>query len=132
MGVERWREFIDETEVRKALSIFKPNNQLFEIRILQGKKVISGYFKDPNVFFDCVNTVDFRNTNVYFSLGYLEDALYSRSQRDVLRQNVQTTSDKEIDGYQWFFVDLDPVRPAGVSSSDKELAIAKEKAKQKI
>lgn len=128
MGVERWREFIDETEVRKALSIFKPNNQLFEIRILQGKKVISGYFKDPNVFFDCVNTVDFRNTNVYFSLGYLEDALYSRSQRDVLRQNVQTTSDKEIDGYQWFFVDLDPVRPAGVSSSDKELAIAKEKA----
>ena len=128
MAIERWKKFIDETEVRKALSIFKPDNQLFEIRVLQGKKAISGYFRDPDVLFDKVPTIDWRNTNVYFSLGYLEDALYSRSQRDTFRQNTQTTSDKEVEGYQWFFVDLDPVRPAGISSSDAELALAKEKA----
>ena len=133
MAVEKWREFIDEDEVRKALSIFKPDNQLFEIRILQKRngrtKMISGYFKGPDKFFEKASLVDFRDANIYFSLGYLNEALYSRTQRDTLRSVSTTTSDNEVDGYQWFFVDLDPVRPAEISSSKEELEYAREKAK---
>ena len=126
----KWTNFVNENEVRKALSVFKPDNQLFEVRILKNaggrKSIISGYFKDPDVFFSKLDSVDLRDTNVYFSLGYLNEALYSRSQRDTLRQVSQTTADNEIDGYQWFFVDVDPVRPAGVSSSNDELKKAGE------
>lgn len=131
MGLS-WKLFVDEDEVRKALSIFKPDNQLFEIRILKEgsrrKQISSGYFKDPDKFFEKLDTFDLRQTNIYFSLGYLNEALYSRSQRDTLRQVSQTTSDNEVDGYQWFFVDLDPVRPTGISSSDSELKKAEQKA----
>lgn len=129
----KWQDFVNEDEVRKALSVFKPDNQLFEIRILKDvgrrKQIISGYFTSVDVFLDRLETVDLRNTNIYFSLGYLDESLYSRSQRDSLRQVSQTTSDNEVEGYQWFFVDIDPVRAAGISSSKEELQLAVNKAK---
>ena len=37
-------EKLEEDKIREALAIIKPNGQLFEIRILQGKQTISGYF----------------------------------------------------------------------------------------
>ena len=39
-----------------------------------------------------------------------------------------TTSDSDVEGYQWLFVDLDPIRPTGISSSNEEMNAAKELA----
>jgi len=41
-----------------------------------------------------------------------------------IRQTDQTTSDRDVRFYRWLPLDLDPVRPAGISSSDSELADA--------
>ena len=56
----------------------------------------------------------------------LNDACYSREQRDRLEQFTKaTTSDNDIIKYNWLMVDLDPKRPTGTSSSAEELQKAK-------
>ncbi|WP_202800867.1 hypothetical protein, partial [Pelosinus fermentans] len=41
-----------------------------------------------------------------------------------------TTNDNDIVGYKWLFIDVDPQRPAGVSSSEEQLRKAKERGNQ--
>ena len=122
---------IDITELRKAIAQLKPDGDLFEVRIMGDRiKTISGYFKDVETLIKAFETVDLRNTNVYITLNTPADALYSRHQSDKLVVPKQTTSDKEIIRYDWLFIDLDPVRPAGISSTDEELHEASELAQQ--
>jgi DnaB-like helicase C terminal domain. len=110
------------TELRKAISQLKPDGELFEVRII-GDKInpLSGYFRDVETLIKAFDTVDLRNTNVYITLNKLTDALYSRQQADRFLNAKNTTSDKEVEAYDWLFIDLDPERPAGISSTDEEL-----------
>lgn len=128
----KWSEYIDENELRKTISILKPGHQLFEIRIISGqgsqKKIISGYFTSAETVIKAFDTVDVRNRNIYISLNEMNPACYSREQHDKFLQVSQATADSEILRYLWFFVDLDPVRLSGVSSTDSELECAKEQA----
>lgn len=129
----RWSEIVDTNEVKKTIDALKPNHQLFEIRILGSdkRKVLSGYFTDADTLLDAFDKVDLRNTNIYITLNQINSALYSRTQHDRFVANTNTTSDTEVDRYQWLFIDLDPVRPANISSSDEEL-LAAEQLKEKI
>jgi len=115
---------IDEKKVRETLSILKPDGELFEVRIIgkrNGRKVlISGYFTDVDTCIKAFDTVDLRNVNVYITLNKLKDAVYSRNQRDKFIATDNTSSDSDIESYKWLFIDLDPVRPSGVSSSFTE------------
>lgn len=122
----RWSEIVDYDELKKTISVLKPNHQLFEVRVLGSNKrnVLSGYFTDADVLIKAFDTVDLRNTNVYITLNTLNDALYSRIQHDRFVANTSTTSDPEVSAYQWLFLDFDPVRPANISSSDEELMAA--------
>lgn len=128
----KWSEYIDENELRKTISILKPDHQLFEIRIISGqgsqKKIISGYFTSAETVIKAFDTVDVRNRNIYISLNEMNPACYSREQHDKFLQVSQATADSEILRYLWFFVDLDPVRLSGVSSTDSELECAKKQA----
>lgn len=116
---------LDEKQVRKTLAILKPNKQLFEIRIKQEKTIYSGYFTDVDTFLMEVGKLPNLNANCYISLNSINDACYSRSQRDKFLRNPVTTGDKDIDGYEWLLVDLDPVRPSDTSATDTELTMAK-------
>lgn len=120
--------YYDEQIIRKALSLLKPNNEIFEIRILfSNKKVLSGYFKDVDTAIKQIKTVDLKNANVYFTINSVEDACYDRSQQDVLQMyNKATTSDKDIKSYDYIMIDLDPVRPSDTSSTDEQIQEAKE------
>lgn len=123
----RWSEYINESELRKAIAILKPNHQLFEVRIFGGSKniIISGYFTDVDTLIKAFDTVDVREKNIYITLNNINPACYSREQHDKFKQVKQTTSDSEITDYQWLFIDLDPVRPTGISSTDTELGYAR-------
>jgi len=129
----RWTDIVDTNEVKKTIDILKPEHQLFEIRILGSNKrnVLSGYFTDSATLLEALDSVDLRNTNVYITLNKVNEALYSRSQHDKFVNNTNTTSDPEIDAYQWLFIDFDPVRPTNISSSDEELKLA-EVSKNKV
>ena len=119
---------INESELRKAVQCLKPDNQLFEIRIIGHQKPISGYFKDADTLVKALDTVDIRNANVYITLNQVNEACFSRMQSEKFLKGANATSDTEIDGYNFLFIDIDPQRPAGISSSNEEYKAACEKA----
>lgn len=129
----RWTDIIDEEELQKTINVLKPGHQLFEIRVFGADKrrVISGYFTDCDTLISALNTIDPRDKNLYFTLNKVNAAVYARSQHDKFVANVNTTSDPEIDRYEWLFIDLDPERITNISSSDSELAAA-EKLKNEV
>lgn len=126
--VTRLNDMINEQELRKALNIFKPNNQLFEIRVLKKapKRTLSGYFTDIDTAVNELMKQDLRGFTTYFTLNNINEACYSRRQRDHFIVPENTTQDTDINLYEWFFIDLDPVRVSEISSSDEELNYAKE------
>lgn len=113
----------DETEVRKTISILKPNNQLFEVRIISGRWNASGYFTDADTLISELNRYRFHeNSNIYITLNDVKPECYSRKQRDKLVDNASpTTSDSEIQGFDRLMIDFDPKRAAGTSSSDEQV-----------
>lgn len=118
---------LDESQLRKALNILKPDGTLFEVRMLmaQPKRTMSGYFKDADTAIEALKNTDLRNWNVFFTLNSIEESCYDRIQHNKLTVPQNTTADKEIEVYTWLLIDLDPDRPTGISSSDKEVEKAK-------
>ena len=117
---------INPSEIRKAIQLLKDPGELFEIRIVGGnkKQLLSGYFTDVDVLLKQLSSQGLRDKNVYISLNRIDRALYSRTQHDRFVLGPTTTSDHNVTDYEWFFVDLDPIRIADVSSTDDELAQA--------
>lgn len=124
----RWEGIIDAEELRRSINVLKPEHQLFEIRMFGSdkRKIISGYFTDYDTLLSALDTIDPRNKNLYITLNKVNEALYARTQHDKFSSNVNTTSDQDIDRYEWLFVDFDPKRPTDISSSEKELKAAGE------
>ena len=123
----RWEQFINAQEVRKAIAILQSPGDVFEVRAIgtAKKDILSGYFRDAETLLKAFDTIDMRRRNVYITLGKVKDECFARSQSECFLKSPQTSSDTEIVSYRWLFVDLDPVRTAGISSSDTELEDAK-------
>ena len=64
--------------------------------------------------------VKFQQSNIYFTLQIIDPRLIGRAYNKLKPTN-QTTSDNNVIAYRWIPIDVDPKRPAGVSSSDSEL-----------
>lgn len=121
---------IDEKEIRKAISVLKPGNQLFECRIIYNNRATySGYFRGADELLRGMEGIrDFADCNFYVTLNELNSACYDRSQRGRFEKNSKaTTSDNDVIGYQWLMVDLDPRRPTGTSSDADQIEKAKSK-----
>ena len=116
----------DYDEIRKTIKLLKPNNALFEIRIL-GKKTYSGYFTDVEKMIEELKKMpDWSVTGeqFYFTLNKINHDCYAREQKDRILLGKSTTQDKEIISYKYILIDFDPKRPSGVSSTDSELSKA--------
>lgn len=120
---------MDFERVKEALELLKPDGALYEIRILKGRQVISGYFTDTSTLERAFQKVNLRDANVFYTLNRIDPACYSRNQKDRFLQEKVTTSDSDITDYQWLLIDLDPVRRTGISSTNSELIMAHDKAK---
>lgn len=124
-------DYFDETQVRKTISCLKPDGRLFEVRLLRKPKTASGYFTSADTLIQELKKFDLRGWNAYITLNEISDKCYARDQHDhFVSPPGPTTNDEDITGYDWLFVDLDPIRPTGISSSDDELQQAKELAKK--
>ena len=122
---------VDDINVRKTIAVMKPDGQLFEIRVVYGSKVnYSGYFRDADSMLMAMerDIRDFKDCNFYITVNSLNDNCFGREQRNKFVKNPKaTTSDKDVVGYDWLFIDLDPVRPTGTSSTDEQLKEAKDR-----
>lgn len=113
--------------IRKWYDIFKDNHDLVEIRIIDNnsKKTYSGYFTDIESILLSIRKYD--DCNIYFTLNSIDDACYSREQRDrIITKPKCTTSDKEILGRDWCLIDIDCEKPADTNSTNQEKELAKE------
>lgn len=120
---------IDEAEIQRAIEALKPEGELFEVRVISASKKDKpyvGYFTDAITLIRELRKVITKGSNVYITLQVINEACYSREQRDTFIKGASTTTDNDIDGYDWLMVDLDPTRPSGVSSSEEELQAAKD------
>lgn len=124
----RWEQFINPAEVRKAIKTLQDPGDVFEVRAIgtAKKDILSGYFRDAETLLKAFDTIDLRQRNIYITLGKVKDECFARSQSERFLKSPQTSSDTEIVSYRWLFVDLDPVRTAGISSSNAELKDAEE------
>lgn len=128
----RWDGYVNADEVRKAISTLQAPGKVFEVRIIgtAKKDILSGYFRDAETLLQKFDTVDLRQRNVYITLGEVKDECFARAQSECFLKSPQTSSDTEIVAYRWLFVDLDPVRSAGISSSNAELNEARKLARK--
>ena len=116
-------------EIRKTIHALKNDGELFEVRCLEanGKRVSSGYFRNADTMLEQLCHLNSSDSNIYMVLNDIKPDCYSREQRNRFVTNTKVqTSDNDIVGYDWLFVDVDPKRPSGVSSSDEQLQKAKE------
>lgn len=124
----KWAEYYDEKTLRQTIQKLKPNNELFEVRIINKrnkKKIISGYFTNLDTLIQQLNKTEPMDSNTYITLNKINEDCYSRAQHDCFRQTDTNTQDSEIEAYEWLFIDLDPIRVTDISSSDKELEASK-------
>lgn len=118
---------MNEAIIRQWYDIFKNNNQLVEIRILdpESKRSYSGYFKNVDNILREIKKYD--KCNIYFSLNTIDEACYSREQHEKISTRPKsTTSDNEIIGRDWCLIDIDCEKPADTNSTDEEKNDAKQ------
>lgn len=117
---------MDIQEIRRWHSVFKRDDELFEIRIL-GDRTWSGYFYDIETAIEALKPFD--NANIYYSINEVKKACASRDQFNCFRQVRGTaTSKQDIEHRWWLPIDIDCERPSGVSSTNEEKAKAHKKA----
>ena len=122
---------IEKQQIYQWWDVFKGNNALTEIRVLDGKRTYSGYFTDVERIISAVTPFDaLPHAQIYFTLNCINEACYGRAQKDKMIQvgREPTTGDADIVGRTHVLIDLDPKRPAGVSASNEELEHAHRKA----
>jgi hypothetical protein len=121
----------DRCEVERTVAtLFQPGD-VVEVCIPKTRAgVVAGYFDNPAglVAALCEADAKYRAGGTYYVLNKIDSALLGRAYNRLKERAELTTADNNILRRRWLPVDLDPVRPAGVSSSDEEHAAAVERA----
>lgn len=121
-----------EPTVRQALELLAP--EVFELRalnaIVDGDRrpaTFSGYY-DADHHDEAIHDLQRISaaTAIYFTPNPVKPALLARSYNRARRivDRTPTTSDHDIQERHWLLIDVDPVRPAGISSTEAEKAHA--------
>ena len=111
--------------------ICKNGKDIVEIRLIEPVtgKTFSGYFDNINTLLEAIKP--YEHCNAFWVLNTVNPACFSRAQHNkFVAKPRETTSDKDIIGIDWIFIDVDVERPSGVMSTDDELAYAKKKANE--
>lgn len=124
---------MDANEIKKWHEVFYPQGGLFEIRLLGGKgrwKSASGYFTNVDTMIRQLEPIlsqgyTYGSPSAYFTLNEIPEALYSREQHDKFVTGASSTKDDDIIRRKFVMMDFDPVRQAGISSSNIEFAAAR-------
>lgn len=117
--------------VKRTLDLLFPPGEghVYEVRIPKTKfGTISGYFDDNAVAASIIAKENGKHQAIYLTVNPVTASLLARNHNRLEYGSQTTTIDAEITRRRWFLIDLDPVRPAGISSSDHELDLARQRA----
>jgi putative DNA primase/helicase len=122
---------VDAAEVRRALQVLTTPGQVVELRVLGAKTIRSDRFAyQASGYFSSLESVvkalaEVRSARgIYVTLQPCNPVLLARAHNrlrtaEEMRQ-AGATSDLHITHLRWLLIDLDPERPAGISSSHEE------------
>jgi energy-coupling factor transporter ATP-binding protein EcfA2 len=115
-------------EIRRAVGVLAPD-RVVEVRALADGATHSGYFDDHERLIRAVEALDADPAvaGIYVTLNTVNPGLLARRANRIkmrLSRKDATTADADILRRRWLPVDIDPVRPSGVSSTDAEHAAA--------
>ncbi|MBF6591778.1 MAG: hypothetical protein IVW57_14820, partial [Ktedonobacterales bacterium] len=123
-----------QQDIERALRVLHPTpGEVYEIRALHTPRrgTVSGYYGSDDIAMcaaDVAKALDGQTPAVYTTLNPVEPDVRARANNHLKNFARETTGDHEILGRRWLPIDLDPVRPAGISSTDAEHAAALAKA----
>jgi len=103
--------------------------RLVEIRGLgvpegtEGRTLVwGGYFDDYELAAKAALELDEKGAEgVYMTIGELHPGLIARAPNRLVRSPRCLTTDADVIAQRWALIDIDPIRPAGISSSHDEL-----------
>jgi hypothetical protein len=124
-GAELMELRTDPSIIQRALGLILEPGQITEIRAFGGKKPLGfGYFDTDHLADLARAAATFQNrgaSGIYFIPNVINPALLARAAnraRDA--RDMEATKDGDIQRRRWLLIDCDPVRPAGISSTDEE------------
>lgn len=134
MTAVRMAQDVRESEIAAALRAILEPGQVTELRALgvrtrdwRQPHTVSGYFDDPEKLATAALQIESAQ-GIYFVPNPINSALLARAANRArpIAAGEPTTSDSDILCRRWLLIDVDPVRPSGISASavEHEAAIA--------
>ncbi|MBL9094027.1 MAG: hypothetical protein JNL96_22605 [Planctomycetaceae bacterium] len=124
----------DFDEIARGIRLLCAPTQVYEIRALGVYRAgtVSGYFDADSrkAMVDGCADVSGEAEGVYVTLNPVIPSLLARAVNRLREFTKHTTGDAEIAERRWLPLDFDPVRPAGISSTDGEHEAALAKARE--
>ncbi|MCO6438168.1 MAG: DUF3987 domain-containing protein [Phycisphaerae bacterium] len=129
-----------DSTIRRHLELLAEPGGVFEIRAPGCREhrggryafTASGYFTADGMDAAVAAVAELDRSaiapGIYVTLNPVDTALLARATNRIKARARETTQDKDILGRRWLLVDVDPVRPTGVSATDAELALAQERS----
>jgi hypothetical protein len=114
-------------EIKRAIHILHPDpKDLTEIRVLgMDGKVVGAGFYDRNHIDKAARTAAAQDAKgVYVVLNRVHPGMMALGPNQFVVGIRKTSSDGDVTWRFWLLVDFDPIRPAGISSTDAEKAAA--------
>jgi hypothetical protein len=111
----------NKEDIRRMLAALMSRSPVIEIRALDTpKRVQSGYFDSLDLAVGAAARLSGQGPAVYVTLNEVDPRLKARAYNRLEPWAKNTTGDNDILRRLWFAIDVDPKRPAGVSSTDEE------------
>jgi len=129
----------DPAEILRFLNLVAEPGQIIELRLLKVQTsrtqfpcTLSGYFSDYKKLAEAASKSCALAQGTYITLNPVNPALLARAVNRVrvAGKDCPLTSDADILKRRWLPIDVDPVRPSGISATEEEHALALERAVQ--
>ncbi len=119
----------DPKAILEALKVFVLPGQVVELRAPKagprGRGTVFGYYDFGHLEDFSIAAAKIQAPGVYFMLNPVKNDLLARCcNRTREADKGETTTDKGITSRKWLLIDVDANRPAGISATDEEKALA--------
>jgi hypothetical protein len=123
----------NEQMIIETLDLLHQPGDIVELRMLNTTKgTVSGYFDDFKALANVATQASGKVPSVYVTLNPARKDLLARSSNRVKAYVKTTTADADIIKRCWLGIDVDPVRPKDISSTEAEHELALNKANKII
>lgn len=118
-------------QIAGGLAVLVEPGSTVELRVpMRPGRTISGYFDDLDAMAQVAARLSGHHPGIYFTCNPVNPALLARAANRITDYAKLTTGDHDVIRRRWLPLDLDPVRPAGIASTDAEHEIALDRARQ--